>query len=259
MKFGCHICCIAAAVFLVLSICLPASAAGDVSIGVSPGSGNGYGGDSAGSENVSLGSWNGYGGDSAGRENVSLQKPVMTQDPDRVTVRDQDRVRVNECSPDEACNATRLRAMVAERNQVFQTGADGTLPSGNITERVVYAFRAAAPLTGGNAPDLIRLSEEINGSVRYAAQNEEQIRSQNGFMVFLFGGDHASADAMVQHVVRNRVRIEEMNSLIDGCGCDPETEALLREQVQAMEQEQARFEEVAAAENGKRGIFGIFG
>jgi hypothetical protein len=241
MNYVSNICYIAAAVCLVFSICMPVSAAGDVSIGAGPGS------------------WNGYGGDSAGPENASLQKPVMTQNPDRVTVRDQDRVQAQECSPDEACNATRLRAMVAERNQVFQTGADGTLLPGNITERAVYAFRAAAPLTGGNAPDLIRLSEEINGSVKSAAQNEERIRSQNGFLVFLFGGDQASADGIMQHVVQNRARIEEMNRLIDECGCDPETAAILREQVQAMEQEQARFEEVAAAENGKRGIFGIFG
>ncbi|WP_165074549.1 hypothetical protein [Methanogenium sp. MK-MG] len=72
----------------------------------------------------------------------------------------------------------------------------------------------------------------------------------------MFGGDHASADAMMQHVVQNRVRTEEMNRLIDECGCDPETAAILREQVQAMEQEQARFEGVAAAENGRRGLFG---
>lgn len=232
MNYVCHICCVVAAVFLVFCLCLPVSAAGGVNIGTGPGSGTGYGGESVGPENGSL--------------------------QDRVTVRDQDRVRVNECNTDEACNATRLKAMISERNQVSQAG-DGSLPPLNVTERAVYAFRAAAPLTSGNAPDLIRLSEEINGSVRNAVQNEEQIRSQNGFMVFLFGGDHASADAMVQHVVRNRVRIEEMNSLIDGCGCDPETEALLREQVQAMEQEQARLEGVAAAEKGRRGIFGIFG
>ncbi len=251
MNDFCHICCVVAAVFLVISICMPVSAAGGVSIGTGPGSGTGYGGESVGPENGSH------------QDRVMSQDHDQDQDQDpdqdRVNVRDQDRVRVNECNTDEACNATRLRAMISERNQVYQAGADGSLPPLNITEKAVYAFRAAAPLTGGNAPDLIRLSEEINGSVRNAVQNEEQIHSQNGFMVFLFGGDHASADAMMQHVVQNRVRIEEMNRLIDGCGCDPETEALLREQVQAMEREQARFEGVAAAEKGRRGIFGIFG
>ncbi len=249
MNDVCHICCVVAAVFLVMSICMPVSAAGGVSIGAGPGS------------------WSGYGGESVGPENTSIQDRAMapdqdrnlSQDQDRVMVQDQDRVRVNECSPDEACNATRLREMVTERNQEYLAGADGTLPPLNVTERAVYAFRAAAPLTGGSAPDLIRLSEEINGSVLAAVQNEEQIRSQNGFMVFLFGGDRASADAIMQHVVQNRVRIDEMNRLIDGCGCDQETAVLLREQVQAMEQEQAHFEAVAAEENSRRGIFGIFG
>lgn len=251
MNDVCHICCVVTAVFLVVSICVPVSAAGSVSIGAGPGS------------------WSGYGGESVGPENTSMQDRVMVQDqdmdqdkdqdPDRVMVQDQDRERVNECSTDEACNATRLRAMITERNQVYQAEADGSLSPLNVTERAAYAFRAAAPLTGGSAPDLIRLTEEINGSVRTAVQNEEQIHSQNGFMVFLFGGDQKSADAIMQHVVQNRVRIEEMNRLIDGCGCDQDTAVLLREQVQAMEQEQARFEAVADVEKGRRGIFGIIG
>ncbi|NLO78039.1 MAG: hypothetical protein GX097_06050, partial [Methanomicrobiales archaeon] len=111
---------------------------------------------------------------------------------------------------------------------------------------------------GENATDLIRLSEEINDSVRNAVQNEERIRSQNRFMVFLFGGDHASADALMQEVVWNRVRTTEMNRLIDGCGCDPETATLLREHVRVMDQEQARFEMLAKKENLNRGLFGLF-
>ncbi|WFN35585.1 hypothetical protein L1S32_05650 [Methanogenium sp. S4BF] len=233
MRSVCYVYCILAAVFLVIFVCMPVSAAQGVTIGAGPGSGPGYGNDSAGPDNASL--------------------------QERVTVREQVTVRTQECSPDEACNATRLRAMVAERNQVYQAGAEGTISPVQVAGGAVFAFRAAAPLTGGNAPDLIRLSEEINGSVRNAVQNEERIRSQNGFMVFLFGGDHTSADAMMQEVVQNRVRIAEMNRLIEGCGCDPETATLLREQVQAMEQEQARFESLANAEKAKRGLFGIFG
>ncbi|WP_062398336.1 hypothetical protein [Methanogenium cariaci] len=224
MKSVRHIYAIAAAAILVLCICMPVSAAGNVSINAGQGSGTGSGGESAGPANASL-------------------QDREVQDQERITVRDQERVRVEECSPDEACNATRLRAMVTERNQIYLPGPDGSFPPLMITERAAYAFRAAAPpLTSANAPDLIRLSEEINNSVRYALQNEEQIRSQNQFMVFLFGGgDQASADAMMQHVVQNRIRTEEMNRLIDECGCDPpETAALLREQVQAIEQEQAR-------------------
>ena len=249
MNYMSYFCCVVAAVFLIVSICMPVSAAGSVSIVPGPGSGNGYGGESVGPDNVSM-------QDRSVQQNPNGDRE---QEPDRVTVRDQDRVRDNECNTDEACNATRLRAMIIERNQVSQADAGGNSMYVNGTGGAVYVFRAAAPLTGGSASDLIRLSEEINGSVRSTVQNEEKIRSQNAFMVFLFGGDQSSADAIMQHVVQNRVRIEEMNRLIDGCDCDEETAAILREQVQVMEQEQARFETVAAVENGKRGIFGIFG
>ena len=221
MKYVRYICCIIAAVFLFLSVCMPVSAVQGVSTVAGPVSGTG------------TGTGTGYGGQSGGPENASLQDPVM--------VRDQDRVRAEDCKTDEACNATRLRALVTERNQVYATGAGGSLPPQQVAERAAYAFRAAAPLTGGSGPGLIRLSEEVNVSVRSVLQNEEQIRSRNGFMVFLFGGDLASADVIMQHVVQNRVRTEEMNRLINGCGCDPETVAILREQVQAMEQEQTRF------------------
>lgn len=174
-------------------------------------------------------------------------------------MQEQNTVRVTECGQNEACNATYLRTMVANRNQQFQAEADGAVRALNVTGSAVYAFRAAAPLTGASSPDLVRLAEEINASVLNAVQNEEQIRSQNVFRVFLFGGDHASADELMQSVIQNRARIEEMNRLIGECGCDPDTAAVLREQVRAMELGQARFEELAAAEKEKRGLFGIFG
>lgn len=227
--------CVIAVVFIFLIICMPVSAQGGPGAGAGAGQGSGAG----------------YGGESAGPENISLQE--------RVSIQEQTTARISECGPDEACNATHLRAMVAYRNQVYQADADGAVPPVNVTGSAVYAFRAAAPLTGVSSPDLVRLAEEINGSVRDATRNEAQIRSQNAFMIFLFGGDQASADAILQHVIQNRVRIEEMNRLIDGCGCDPKTAAILREQVQAMEQEQARFEELAASEKARRGLFGMFG
>ena len=227
-----YVCCILAAVFLVFCVCMPVSAVQGGSIGAGSGSGSGYGGESPGYDNAGV--------------------------QERVTVREQATLRAQECRPDQACNATRLRVMVAERNRVYQAGAEDNNPPVQVAERTVYAFRASAFLTGENATDLIRLSEEINDSVRNAVQNEERIRSQNRFMVFLFGGDHASADALMQEVVWNRVRTTEMNRLIDGCGCDPETATLLREHVRAMDQEQARFEMLAKKENLNRGLFGLF-
>lgn len=245
IRFVWQTCCIAAAVFLLLTICIPVSAQDGVAIGAGPGSKTGSGGDFAGHVNGSP------------QENVTTQNDAAI--PKQVTSREQVTTRVGECGTDEACNATHLRAMIAQRNQVSQAGEDGVISPVNITGRGVYAFRAAVQLTGVSSPDLVRLAEEINGSVANAVQNEEQIRSRNAFMTFLFGGDHASADAIMEHVVQNRVRLNEMNRLIDGCGCDMETAAILREQVQAMEQEQIRFEDVASAENSKQGIFGIFG
>lgn len=233
MKSISYVCCIIAAVFLVLCVCMPVSAAQGVTIGAGQGSGLGHE------------------GDSVCHDNPGVQE--------RVTVREQTTLRAQEYRPDQACNATRLRTMVAERNRVYQVGADEIIPPVEVAKRTVYAFRAAALLTGESAPDLIRLSEEINGSVRNAVQNEERIRSQNQFMVFLFGGDHASADAMMQEVVQSRVRTAEMNRLIDGCGCDSETALLLREQMRAMDQEQTRFEGLAKKEDAKRGLFKIFG
>lgn len=230
MRYFGQICCVIAAIFIFAAFCIPVSAQGAGAGGAGPGAG--------------------YGAVSAGQGNGSLNESVM--------IREQTSARIQECGPDEACNATRLKALVAHQNQVSRPEGDGTAPQVNAAGQAVYAFRAAVPLTGAHSSDLVRLAEEINGSVGDTIRNEERMRSQNAFMVFLFGGDHASADAIMQHVVQNRVRITEMNRLIDGCDCDPETSAILREQVQAMEQEQARFEELAVEEKEKRGLFGLF-
>ena len=73
------------------------------------------------------------------------------------------------------------------------------------------------------------------------------------------GGDSEAADEILQQMEQNQIRIQEMNQIIDTCDdCDPQTVAVLQEQMQNLLQEQNRLQQLAQDEKDYRGLFGWF-
>jgi len=120
----------------------------------------------------------------------------------------------------------------------------------------VQAMEATAPMFGKSEANISKVSNEIKNSFEITTRAEERIKSRSGFVKFLAGGDNEAAGLIAQEIVRNENRIRELNRLIEESDFDPETKAILQEQVQNIEQEQLRLKTLAQNEINNKGILG---
>ncbi|MDT8357006.1 MAG: hypothetical protein RQ758_00720 [Methanomicrobiaceae archaeon] len=167
-----------------------------------------------------------------------------------------ERQQLQNCTPGTACNATQLRQMMQEREQQLAGGAGQEVQKENRVRLAVHALKAAEPLTGPRGEEMVRIANQFNSSLQVTTRAEERIRNQNSVMRFLFGGNEDAAQEILREVEQNRNRIQETNRLIQECDCDPQTRAILQEQVRNIEQEQNRMRQLAQQEQEYRGLLG---
>jgi hypothetical protein len=162
------------------------------------------------------------------------------------------------CDPGQACNGTHLRQMIMEQEQLINASVQQQNRERNMIQLAVHAITISENLVGEQGPQMLQIANQVNNSHQLTLRAEERIQNQNTFMRFFVGGDAESADEILQEVEQNRNRIQEMNQIINECECDKAVGDLLREQVQNMEQEQNRLQQLAQNEKADTGLFGRF-
>jgi len=162
-----------------------------------------------------------------------------------------------------ATNTTELRQMIQEREQEMNQSMQDLkkelkemYQNQNRVRLAVHALLAMENLTGGIGRNVSQIAREFNNSVQATIRAEERIQTRNMLMRFFFGGDEQAAEEMEQEVNRNRERIQELRRLMQECDCGEEVKAMLQEQIQNMEMEQNRIQELAHNEKKSKGIFG---
>lgn len=128
----------------------------------------------------------------------------------------------------------------------------------NEVRLAVHSLLAMEDLAGGIGKQVSEIAKEFNNSVRETIQAEEKIQKRSGFVKFFIGGDQEAAGILERETNMNQLRLEQLRQLRDNCDCSDELKAMIQEQIQNMEQEQNRLEEVAKGEQSRRGIFGWF-
>jgi hypothetical protein len=173
--------------------------------------------------------------------------------PSEVADRQQDRAQIRE----------ELNLRIRERKQELDQELEGmgtreraVYENQNRVRLAVHAMLALEELDGGIGSEIAPIAREFNNSLQVTVRAEEQIQSRSGIARFLAGGDADAAREIQQQVIENRNRIREMNRIIEGCDCDEETKLMLQEQLQNMEQEQNRLENLAGSELKDRGLLG---
>jgi hypothetical protein len=175
---------------------------------------------------------------------------------EQVQIQVQEQQQLQNCTANTACNATQLRQMVQEQEQLLAGGEGQAVQEENRVRLAVHALKSAEPLAGPQGERMVALANQFNNSVQVTTRAEEQIRNQNSVMRFLFGGNNDAAQEILAEVEQNQNRIEETNRFIQECDCDPQTKAILQEQVQNIEQEQNRLSQLAQQEQDYRGLLG---
>jgi hypothetical protein len=112
-------------------------------------------------------------------------------------------------------------------------------------------------LAGGIGPNVSAVAREFNNSVQATLNAEEKIEKRSRIRRFFAGGDHQAAEEINVQVYYNRERVEKLKQLRDECSsCAEEVMDMLQEQIENMEKEQARLEELAKKEKQSRGLLG---
>lgn len=194
------------------------------------------------------------------------------QDRDRDQDQDQDRMHMDDGTGTSstttmpmvrAQNREELRSMIEEHKQEFDNEAEQAqersrevLQNQNEVRTAVAALLSAEDLIGGIGPQVSQIAQDFNNSVQATIQAEEQIQNRGRFVRFFVGGNEDAAQTLTQEANQNQVRIQEMNQLLTQCtDCDAQVKTMLQEQIQNMEREQERLQQVADSETQSKGLF----
>ncbi len=158
---------------------------------------------------------------------------------------------------------TQLQEMVQQKQQAMNQELEGksekeqnVYQNQNQVRLAVHSLLAMEDLVGGIGKNVSQIARQFNNSVQATLNAEEKIQAKSAFARFFSGGDENSAEEIEQEVNQNRLRIQELKQLYEQCDCDDEVKAMMQEQVQNMEQEQNRLQELAQKEKKSKGLFG---
>ena len=158
---------------------------------------------------------------------------------------------------------TQLQEMVQQKQQAMIQEIEGksekeqkVYQNQNQVRMAVHTLLAMEDLVGGIGKNVSQIARQFNNSVQATIIAEEKIQTRSRFRRFFAGGDKSSAEEIEQEVNQNRLRIQELKQLHEQCDCDDEIKAMMQEQIQSMEQEQNRLQELAQKEKKSKGMFG---
>ena len=172
-------------------------------------------------------------------------------------------IRVQQREEVRAQSVSKLQELVQQReqemNQEIQTLEEHQqliYQNQNRVRLAVQSLFAMEELVGSIGPQVSQIAEELNTSVQATIQAEERIQARNTIVRFFAGGDEAAAQELEHQVIQNQERIRELQQLQEECDCDEEVRTILQEQIQNVEQEQTRLQQVAQDELNDKGLFG---
>ena len=113
-----------------------------------------------------------------------------------------------------------------------------------------------ANMLGGIGEQVSDIAKDFDNSVQATIKSEEKIQTRSGFARFFAGGDKKSAEELESEATQNQQRIQELKQLKEQADCDEEVKVMMQEQIQQMEQEQTRLQELAQKEKNSKGVFG---
>ena len=125
----------------------------------------------------------------------------------------------------------------------------------NRVRLAVHALLAMEDLAGEVGPRISQVAREFDSSVQATIRAEEKIQTRSALARFFAGGDSEAAEDIESKVTQNRERIQELQQLREEC-TNSEVRAMMQEQIQNMQNEQTRLNNLAKAEQKSKGLLG---
>lgn len=143
-----------------------------------------------------------------------------------------------------------------KESQGMNEDAQKVYQNQNRVREAVHALQQMKGFVGGIGPQISEIANHFNNSVKNTIEAEEKIQSRSAFSRFFAGGDNKAAEDIEKEVQQNQEKIQELKQLKDECDCEEEVKQMLQEQIQNMDQEQTRLQQLAQVEKNKKGLFG---
>ncbi|HUY62665.1 MAG TPA: hypothetical protein VMV50_02660 [Candidatus Paceibacterota bacterium] len=161
-----------------------------------------------------------------------------------------------------ASSGAQLGQMIQAREQQLEQEVASSTPdnraaiqSANQVRLGVHALLAAQNLLGPVGPQVAQIASQIDTTVNATANAQAQIGNRGFLTRLFFGGDAQAAGVIAQATSQNQAQLQTLAQLIGSASTTPAVQATLQTQLQSMQQEQERLQELSASEQGQWGLF----
>jgi len=156
-----------------------------------------------------------------------------------------------------------LQQMMQQRVQQMAQEAQGlneeqknVYQNQNRVRLAVHSLLAMEDLVGGIGPQVREIATNFDNSVQATIRAEERVERRSAVARFFAGGDEEAAEEIEGQVNQNQLRVQQLKQLREECDCGAEVKEMMRQQIQNMEQEQTRLQQLAQSEKRSKGMFG---
>lgn len=222
------------------------------------------------------------GGDGRGDSDIRTDVQIQTTDSGRVessgratsTERgnenvndeeqnDQDELEIElEDDGDRAVSLDDLKQKIEDRRQELEDEEASTTPkfkdamkNANEVRLAVHTLLSSKDLLGGIGQQVSEIAKHMNDSVATTTNVEAKIQSRGFLTRLFFGGDSAAADVISQQVAQNQQRIDDLTALLGEANVSSDIRAVLTAQITAIQEAQARLQDLAERERKMWGLF----
>jgi len=159
--------------------------------------------------------------------------------------------------------AAHVRQVVRLRQRVMNQSLENITPrfrniykNQNRVRLAVHALLAMENLTGGIGRNISQIAREFNNSVRATIRAEERIQNRSRLLQWFAGGDAEAAEEILNQINQSKKRWRALIQLRDYCDCSEEVITLIQEQIDEIQAENERLEQLAERERKRKGLFG---
>lgn len=155
-----------------------------------------------------------------------------------------------------------LQQSIEQRKQELDDEEASTTPdlhdvvkNANEVRLAVHTLLASKDLLGGIGQQVSEIAKQMNDSVATTTDAEAHIQSRGFFTRLLFGGDTAAANVISNEVAQDQQNIAKLTDLLNQASTTPEVKAVLTAQIDAMQAQITRLQDVATSQAKLWGLF----
>jgi len=149
---------------------------------------------------------------------------------------------------------TQIKEQIKEETAAKKGSKKAVMNKKQGMSEAVHMLKAMEGISGGIGKNVSAIATEFNNSMQNQIRHEERVENRGKVMRFFFGGHEDAASELEALSEEDESRVERLRELKKECSAD--CEELLGEQIQLLEQEQARIRELAKEEKAKKGLLG---